>query len=49
MLATFNMGVGMVLMVPPSMMDEVRGRSADAGIQAFGIGRVSGETGISLR
>jgi phosphoribosylformylglycinamidine cyclo-ligase len=49
MLATFNMGVGMVLVVSPSMMDEVRGRSADAGIKAFGIGRVRGENGISLR
>jgi len=49
MFATFNMGVGMVLVVSPNQANEVIGRAADAGLQAFGIGRVSARTGLSLR
>jgi phosphoribosylformylglycinamidine cyclo-ligase len=49
MFATFNMGVGMVLVVPPSRVDDVIGQAADAGIQAFGIGRVDVGRGLSLR
>ena len=49
MFATFNMGLGMVLVVSPNQADDVIERAADAGIQAFGIGRVSGGTGLSLR
>jgi phosphoribosylformylglycinamidine cyclo-ligase len=49
MFATFNMGVGMMLVVPANRADEVIGRAADAGVQAFGIGRVSLGTGLSLR
>jgi phosphoribosylformylglycinamidine cyclo-ligase len=49
MFATFNMGVGMVLVVPPSRADDVIGQAADAGIQAFGIGRVGVGPGLSLR
>jgi phosphoribosylformylglycinamidine cyclo-ligase len=49
MFATFNMGVGMVLVVPPSRADDVIGQAADAGIQAFGIGRVGVGPELSLR
>jgi phosphoribosylformylglycinamidine cyclo-ligase len=49
MFATFNMGVGMVLVVPANRADEVIGRAADTGVQAFEIGRVSVGTGLSLR
>jgi phosphoribosylformylglycinamidine cyclo-ligase len=49
MFATFNMGVGMVLVVPANRADEVIGRAADAGVQGFEIGRVSVGTGLSLR
>jgi phosphoribosylformylglycinamidine cyclo-ligase len=49
MFATFNMGVGMVLVVPPSRADDVIGQAADAGIQAFGIGRLGVGPGLSLR
>jgi phosphoribosylformylglycinamidine cyclo-ligase len=49
MFDTFNMGVGMVLVVSPNQADEVIERAADAGVQAFGIGGVSGGTGLSLR
>jgi len=49
MFATFNMGVGMVLVVPPNREDEVIARAAGAGARAYRIGRVSGGTGLSLR
>jgi phosphoribosylformylglycinamidine cyclo-ligase len=49
MFATFNMGVGMVLMVPPNRAGDVIGRTADAGVHAFGIGRVGVGPGLSLR
>jgi phosphoribosylformylglycinamidine cyclo-ligase len=49
MFATFNMGVGMVLVVPPTRADDVIGQAADAGIQAFGIGRVGVGPAVSLR
>jgi phosphoribosylformylglycinamidine cyclo-ligase len=49
MFATFNMGVGMVLVVPPNRADDVIGRAADAGVQAFGIGRVGLGPNLALR
>ncbi|MGH2580718.1 MAG: phosphoribosylformylglycinamidine cyclo-ligase [Actinomycetota bacterium] len=49
MFATFNMGVGMVLVVTPNRADDVIGQAADAGVQAFGIGRVGLGSGLSLR
>jgi phosphoribosylformylglycinamidine cyclo-ligase len=49
MFAIFNMGVGMVLVVPPSRADDVIGEAADAGIRAFGIGRVGAGPGLNLR
>jgi phosphoribosylformylglycinamidine cyclo-ligase len=49
MFATFNMGVGMVLVVPPNRADDAIGQAADAGIRAFGIGRVDVGSGLSLR
>jgi len=49
MFATFNMGVGMVLVVTPNRVNEVIGQAADAGVQAFGIGRVGLGSGLSLR
>jgi phosphoribosylformylglycinamidine cyclo-ligase len=49
MFATFNMGVGMVLVVPANRADDVIERDADAGVQAFGIGRVGVGRGLSLR
>jgi len=49
MFATFNMGLGMVLVVSPNQANEVIERAADAGVQAFGIGAVSSGTGLSLR
>ena len=49
MFATFNMGVGMVLVVPANRADDVIERAADAGVQAFGIGRVVVGSGLSLR
>ena len=38
--ATFNLGVGMVLVAAPDYLAEILGRSADAGTRAFAIGRV---------
>jgi len=49
MFATFNMGLGMVLVVSPNQADDVIERAANAGVQAFGIGAVSSGTGLSLR
>ncbi len=49
MLATFNMGLGMVLVVSPSRADQVIGRAADAGVEAFHIGHVRAGTGLAIR
>jgi phosphoribosylformylglycinamidine cyclo-ligase len=49
MFGTFNMGVGMVLVVPPDRADDVIGRAAGAGVQALGIGRVGPRPGVALR
>jgi phosphoribosylformylglycinamidine cyclo-ligase len=47
MFATFNMGVGMVLVVPPARADEVIAAGAPAaGAMATRIGRVVGGTGV---
>jgi phosphoribosylaminoimidazole (AIR) synthetase len=43
------MGVGMVLVVPANRADDVIERAADAGVLAFGIGRVGVGHGLSLR
>ena len=49
MLATFNMGLGMVLVVSPGRADQVIGRAADASIKAFHIGHVRAGTGLAIR
>jgi phosphoribosylformylglycinamidine cyclo-ligase len=45
MFATFNMGVGMLLLVAPQVVEEVRARS---GHEAFRIGEVSSPSGVHL-
>jgi phosphoribosylformylglycinamidine cyclo-ligase len=45
MFATFNMGVGMMLLVAPEAVEEVRARS---GHEAFRIGEVSSPSGVHL-
>ena len=45
MFATFNMGVGMLLVVAPEAVEEVRARS---GHEAFRIGEVSSPSGVHL-
>jgi len=46
MRATFNMGLGMVLIVPPDRVSEVLERSDAAGRPAFEIGQVSRPVGL---
>lgn len=46
MRATFNMGIGMVLVVPSERVPEVLERSTAAGTSAFEIGRVLGPDGL---
>lgn len=46
MRATFNMGIGMVLVVPSDRISEVLERSTAAGTRAFEIGRVLGPDGL---
>ncbi len=46
MRATFNMGIGMVLVVPSERAPEVLERSTAAGTPAFEIGRVLGPAGV---
>lgn len=48
MFATFNMGVGMVLVVPGEVADEVAARSDAAGTNAHRIGRVRPGSGVSF-
>ena len=45
MFATFNMGVGMMLLVAPEAVEEVLARS---GHEAFRIGEVSSPSGVRL-
>ena len=45
MFSTFNMGVGMVLVVDPSVAEEVLGRNDP---RAFAIGRVVPGAGVSI-
>ena len=45
MFATFNMGIGMVLLVSPGSVDDVLGRGAHA---AFRVGEVSTGPGVRL-
>ena len=45
MFATFNMGIGMVLLVAPEVADDVIARSAHP---AFRIGEVSTSSGVRL-
>jgi phosphoribosylformylglycinamidine cyclo-ligase len=49
MFATFNMGLGMVLVVAADRADEVVARSTEGDARAYGIGRVSEGKGLSLR
>ena len=44
----FNMGVGLVLVVPQGEAPTVIRLAADAGTPAFVIGRVVGESGVSF-
>ena len=49
MLATFNMGVGMVLVVPDGRADEVVERAGAAETLAWRIGQVTAGAGVELR
>jgi phosphoribosylformylglycinamidine cyclo-ligase len=49
MTATFNMGIGMVLVVPPPRAADVVRRARTARVGAFGIGRVEAGAGVRLR
>ncbi len=49
MRATFNMGLGMILVVPPDRAPEVVDRARDAGTAAFEVGRVSRLDGVRYR
>jgi phosphoribosylformylglycinamidine cyclo-ligase len=49
MFLTFNMGVGMILVVPPGRVDEALARLAAAGETAWVIGELAaGERGVSI-
>jgi phosphoribosylformylglycinamidine cyclo-ligase len=48
MFAAFNMGIGMVLAVPPDGADAVVSRAEAAGTPAWVIGRVGGAPGVRL-
>ena len=45
MLRTFNMGIGMILVVPPERADAVRTRLAEAGERCFEIGEIRSGSG----
>ena len=47
--ATFNMGIGMVLVVPAERVGEAVERAGVSGVAAFGIGRVEPGAGIRYR
>jgi len=49
MTATFNMGIGMVLVVPPSRVAEVVEGAGSGGVAAFEIGRVFTGAGLDVR
>jgi phosphoribosylformylglycinamidine cyclo-ligase len=49
MAATFNMGIGMVLVVPPSRVAEVVEGAGSGGVAAFEIGTVCTGTGLDVR
>jgi len=49
MFATFNMGIGMALMVPADRVADVIGRATSAGTSAHAIGRVVPGAGVSFR
>ncbi|MDP9343918.1 MAG: phosphoribosylformylglycinamidine cyclo-ligase [Actinomycetota bacterium] len=46
MFSTFNMGIGMVLVVPPDAAGEVVSRAEVAGTPAWVVGRVGGQPGV---
>jgi len=48
MFATFNMGLGMVLVVPPDRAGEVVSRAGAAGVGAHEIGRVVPRPGVEV-
>ncbi len=48
MFSTFNMGIGMVLVVPPDGADAVVGTAARRGTNAWVIGRVGGSPGLRM-
>ena len=45
-LKTFNMGLGLVLIVDPSRVDEVRAAAEAAGEETFVVGRIEAGTGV---
>lgn len=50
LLATFNLGVGLAVMVRPDFADEARARIEKAGHEAYAVGRVTaGERGVGFR
>jgi phosphoribosylformylglycinamidine cyclo-ligase len=49
MFSTFNMGLGMVLVVPPDGAEAVVSRAEAAGTAAWVVGRVGGAPGLRLR
>jgi phosphoribosylformylglycinamidine cyclo-ligase len=49
MRATFNLGLGMVLVVPPSRAEQVLRRAEGAGAPAFRVGRVAPGPGVRFR
>jgi phosphoribosylformylglycinamidine cyclo-ligase len=46
MASTFNMGIGMVLVVPTARLAEVLGEARDGGTAAFHVGRIVPGTGV---
>lgn len=49
MFATFNMGIGMVLVVPMDRVEDVVARTADGGTRGYAIGRVVSAPGAVFR
>ena len=49
MFATFNMGIGMVLVVPLDRVEEVLARAGDGGTRGYAIGRVVPAPGVVFR
>lgn len=49
MARTFNNGIGMVLIVDHSLVDEVKSKLAAAGEHVYQIGEVTAESGVQIR